>query len=75
MKFETLIYILLVIASSVLIVSGFKDSIGKSFERRDRGMCEVWKTEAELYPNYFITEWQKSQCDSYDINIDTFVID
>ena len=71
---KTIIYIILIVLGSTLVLGGLTQSITKSFERRDKGMCEVWKKEAKLYPQYFITEWQEKQCDFYDIQIDAPVI-
>lgn len=31
--------------------------------------CLKWREEARTYQNYFVTDWQKAQCDHYGIQI------
>lgn len=35
--------------------------------------CNKWKIESEQYPNYYLTHWQKSQCDFHSIPIEAHI--
>lgn len=35
--------------------------------------CKQWSTEATQYTGYYILQWQKDQCDSHGITINTEV--
>lgn len=32
--------------------------------------CRAWKDQAVEYPNFYITSWQKQQCDFHQISIE-----
>lgn len=44
--------------------------IGDAERRRAIAECEQWKAEAQVYPGYYMTNWQTAQCDTYEITID-----
>jgi len=49
-------------------------SISKGMEKSEKASCLKWQTEATRYPGYYLTEWQKKQCDHYGIEIDAPVV-
>lgn len=38
--------------------------------REERMECEFWQSQAKQYPSYYLTHWQKEQCDHDGIAID-----
>ena len=38
--------------------------------KTERYECEKWAAEAKEYPAYYITSWQKAQCDYQNITVD-----
>lgn len=47
------------------------------FVATDRGLrgyeryeCQKWQAEAKMYQGYFLTGWQKAQCDHYEVEIE-----
>ena len=36
--------------------------------------CRKWAHDAELYADYYITDWQKAQCDDMGVAIDAPVV-
>lgn len=62
-----------------LIVDGVKYAEAK----RATTECEKWQDWEKIYPEwdpasktgYYITEWQKAQCDTYGIELDAHVAD
>lgn len=32
--------------------------------------CNQWKAQASTYEGFYLTKWQKAQCDHYKITID-----
>ena len=47
---------------SALMLMGFK--------KEEEVSCLKWKTQASEYPGFFLTQWQKEQCDAHGIEID-----
>lgn len=39
-------------------------------DRNERMECEYWQNEATRYPSYYLTRWQKDQCDHYGVSIE-----
>ena len=39
-------------------------------ERQEKAECLNWQDQALELPNFFLTGWQKQQCDRYQIEID-----
>ena len=39
-------------------------------ERTEKAECLNWQDQALELPNFFLTGWQKQQCDRYQIEID-----
>ena len=39
-------------------------------EKQERLECEKWQEWAEEYPNFYLTEWQKDQCEYHQIIIE-----
>lgn len=49
-------------------------AIKTGVEKEEYGECLTWQKEAAEYPNYYLVGWQKDQCDSYKVQINTKVI-
>lgn len=32
--------------------------------------CQQWRSDAKTLPGFYLTQWQKQQCDHYQINIE-----
>lgn len=35
----------------------------------EKNECKKWATDAGKYTGYYITQWQKDQCDAHEIKI------
>ena len=57
------------IAGVVVLVS-LLWSISTATSKSEQTECLSWQHDAKFYTNYFITGWQKNQCDAYNISID-----
>ena len=55
--------ILIVIVVVFLIVGGI------GLKVQERSECLQWEAQAEQYSDYYITKWQKDQCDNYKVEI------
>mgnify|MGYP001617176134 CR=1 FL=1 len=42
-------------------------------EKSEKAECLKFQDQALIYPGFFLTEYQKQQCDRYGIEIDTSV--
>lgn len=62
----TIIVSAMVLAS--LLIAG---EIG--IKNQERSECLQWQSQAKEFPGYWITKWQRSQCDSYNIIINSEV--
>lgn len=38
-------------------------------ERQEFRDCLNWREQANTYPTFYLTDWQKQQCDHYGITI------
>ncbi len=56
---------LIVIASVIGLI--YAISIG--LERTDRVDCYKWQRQSEQFVGFYLTEWQKAQCDYHGIEI------
>lgn len=50
--------------STVLIIT-----VMTAMNVREIGECTRWNREAGRYPGYYLTQWQKDQCDAHAIFI------
>lgn len=51
-------------------VLGFVKAISIGFSRGEQYECRKWAKQAEVYrPQFYLTEWQKNQCDYHGIEI------
>ena len=39
-------------------------------EKAEKAECLKWQDQSLEYPNFYLTAWQKQQCDRYQIEID-----
>lgn len=44
-------------------------SLENGLERFEINECNTWKEQAEIYPNYYLLEWQEQQCNRHGIKI------
>jgi len=56
------IVIVLVLAIGITVEYGIRKA-----EIRE---CKIWRQEAKIYDNYYLTDWQREQCQHYNINIE-----
>lgn len=62
---EMVCYLLLAAAALVLVPWALNTSVSRS-EVVD---CLKWQSYAEAYPNFWLTQWQKEQCDAHNITV------
>ena len=41
----------------------------KAQGQQDAGDCHKWAEQAQQFPGYYITHWQKAQCDYWKVKI------
>ncbi len=46
----------------------------KGADKHERVECLKWQEQAEMYSNFYLTEWQKAQCDYHEIEINAPVL-
>lgn len=56
------------------IIAGFAAVSVIASDRSDRTDCLSWQLDATVYQHYFISQWQKDQCDYWNIEINAPVI-
>lgn len=59
--------IALIIIASVI---GLVFILSIAIKDNDYYNCIAWEKNAKQYPGFYITEWQKAQCDYHGIQID-----
>lgn len=64
MKKETVQVVSVIAAVAVTYVVFFA-----AMNNQEKAECIGWQEEAQTLPDYFITEWQKMQCDAHSIAI------
>jgi len=53
-----------------LFISVFLLGLQCGLNKSEKAECLDWKKEAKKYPDYYITEWQKAQCDYHGVDIE-----
>jgi len=43
--------------------------VNGSIERHEIAECKTWKIYSKEYKGFYLTDWQKKQCDNYGIII------
>lgn len=67
MKFsEIILLVIVLVCVSILFFVATNKGLG-GYEQYE---CQKWQAEAKTYDGYFLSRWQKAQCDNYDIEID-----
>lgn len=59
------ITIIALVAMAICIPAGIKYGIEKS----EVSECKTWANQAKEYPGFYLTDWQKSQCRHYGIEV------
>lgn len=77
--------VLIALAGAAVFYAGKAAVAGISYamERQAVGECEKWQDWERIYPEwdertgtgYFITPWQKQQCDSVGVTLEAHVLD
>lgn len=62
---QKLIIILTVIALIVL----FFGALVVGLDRQAKADCETWRNQAEEYEAFYLTKWQKEQCDAVGVEV------
>lgn len=52
-----------------IIVGVFIWTLVVGFGRGEEVECYKWQNQAAQYPNFYLTTWQKGQCDAHQIII------
>ena len=60
--------ILIVVGVAVFIVAVFL-ALGYGFTLHEINECLRWQEEAKVYPNFYLTDWQKQQCEHHNIPV------
>ena len=45
-------------------------TLGVGIKNHERKECYEWQKQAREYPGFYLTDWQKEQCDHYSIKIE-----
>lgn len=65
MKVKNFAITLIVIASLI----GLFYAVTSALDRAERVECYKWQRHSEQFVGFYLTEWQKSQCDYHGIDI------
>ena len=57
-----------------LVAGVFVGALITGTARSERAECIKWSNDAHIYPAYYITGWQRQQCNQYGINITAPVV-
>lgn len=57
-------------AAGILAISVlFAWSINTGIEKNEIKECNTWAEQAKTYPKFYLTDWQRQQCDHYNIKV------
>lgn len=62
-------FVLLVIVLATIFIL-FLMATNNGLSGYEKYECERWQAEAKTYKGYFLTGWQKAQCDHYRVQIE-----
>lgn len=62
-------FVLLVIVLATIFIL-FLMATSKGLSGYEEYECQKWQAEAKMYEGYFLAEWQKAQCDHYQVKIE-----
>ena len=68
---KTTIYILVAFFVGAIVIVG----ISKATLQMEEDECMKWQQYAKEYPSFYLTSWQKEQCDRHHIDIDARIDD
>lgn len=54
----------------IVVAALFAGAIVIGFDRNEEVECLTWASQAKQFDNYYITSWQKQQCDAHGITIE-----
>lgn len=60
----------IIILAIIAAIAGACYGVVKAVIESDRNDCLGWQKDAKQYPLFYITSWQKQQCDYFGIDID-----
>jgi hypothetical protein len=46
----------------ILILAALYWSVNLGIKKTEKAECLKWAEEAQVYPNYYLTDWQEAQC-------------
>jgi len=61
------------LALMVAVISLAVVMIYNSINSSEKNECNKWKVQSTQYVGFYLTQWQKDQCDVHDIIIDTLI--
>ena len=69
---KTMKEIILIAGISLIFIGIFTmvyGAINLAISNQEKYECLKWAYESKIYDGYYLTEWQKSQCNHYGIEI------
>ena len=60
----------IIIVLLLVAIMGWGSLMIKGVDKHEVVECLKWQEQAEIYPNFYLTEWQKMQCDYHEITIE-----
>lgn len=58
-----------IIAVSMFMIVLMAAIANWAVDEKEQGDCQTWATQATQFPEYYITHWQKQQCDRWKVDI------
>lgn len=74
---KLILYVLGILGSlfiTAILTIGFLSLVNKSFDKSEVVECLKWQNYAKNMPAFYLTDWQKEQCDRHDITINAPVV-
>jgi len=62
---KTFLKIVLIVGAVALFIH----AISYSANRQEKKECYNWQNQAQIYPSFYLLEWQKQQCDHWGIDV------
>jgi hypothetical protein len=64
------LWIIIVLLGAVGAITILVWASNIAVSRGEKAECIQWQHEAKQYPNYYLAQWQKDECDRYQIIIE-----
>jgi hypothetical protein len=60
-------FIALTFSLAVMTIVGSLSMLTIGFDKTEVVECNTWKQQAKEYPNFYMLQWQRDQCDAHNI--------